>query len=455
MSTGPSTNVKVFSKSINLVSGEVIADRYEVISLIGSGTSAHVYKCRDKQLGTLIVAVKVFPRKLAESSDAIKRIQRELRGSAAVDHQNVARFYDCVLTDSLIGLVMEYVDGSTLEQISENQSLSFERIQQLLIQICKGLGAIHRIGLVHRDLKLQNIVVTKNDELKVTDFGLVRAKSLNCTEAPLNLLNGSWLERWFPEVTVTGDVAGTPLYLSPEYVEHGRFDKQSDIYAVGIIAYHLCTNRFPFDIDSFSDFIASKLEWTPKPPSVANPACPKELSDIVLKALERDRRSRYSTVEELETAIQSIKLGRFAPAIARTEKLTRPTSTVMSQLNRRDGASLVQSYVKEYRKKHSSGSRSFGVGRLVGSQFLSKKFLSPAGHKVEEYYVSIILVLLLFAVMAIAGSITLPQGESLDNSTGTAEISTQVLTKSDNTPPNKGFRFFAPRGGESDVVSNK
>lgn len=429
------------AEGIALNPGTVLCGRYEVVCRLGAGASAPVYKCVDQHLGNLIVAIKVFSRGEDTNSNATRRLHRELQATYSVDHPNVAKFYEMFQLDSLVCLVMEYVDGGTLDRLLVRSDLTFSRIQHILIQICRGLEAIHRLGLVHRDLKLQNILVTKSDEVKIADFGLARASTFIKdgkldVEAPAS----GWFGRWFPEITGHGEVVGTPLYVSPEYVRHGTFDKQSDIYALGIIAYVLSTGRYPFDVASFDDFIASKLEWEPDPPHVANPECPIELSNLIIRAMARDRSERYSDAKDFEHNLRQLQFGRHATHSIDSDVLRREPSKVMSILLSRGGMVDLKAELST-RRKSSAKLGLFLERDLLWKRTIKGRNLNSImrmGLPLTGYLEAGILVFVLLAAIGIGRLIV------VENQEQSPVAEPQIAQPSESTTL-LNYRFFAPK----------
>lgn len=288
----------------NIPPGTVIRDRYVVEEYLGSGTSASVYKCHDKMLGNLPVALKAFPAEILEDKGHSQRLLRELQTNFGVDHENIARFYDCIRTESIICLVMEYVNGGDLEEfIKTDRKITYNQLKFILTQISAGLTAIHEKSIIHRDLKLTNILVTSTNLIKITDFGLARINQLSRKTVDGRLKNQDSL------ATETGDVVGTPLYLAPEYLESDKFDQRSDIYAFGVVGYELLTGTEPYVMDgSFFQFIEKKISQDPVPPHEINPDCPEDLSFVIMRALKRDPAERFQTARVLYRTLQQIEL---------------------------------------------------------------------------------------------------------------------------------------------------
>jgi eukaryotic-like serine/threonine-protein kinase len=283
--------------------GKLLFERFEIEERLGSGASGVVYKCSCSDWGSQRVALKVFPASVALDEAAATRVNREIRAAYSINHPNVARFYECIRDDDLIAIVMEYIDGGTLEDWSEHKasSLSFEDRLQIVFQIASGLAAIHGPGVIHRDLKPANILISAEGTAKITDFGLARG----VIDVPGNENNSSVLElndldRVEKRVTSMGMLMGTPYYASPEYVTKGQLDNRSDIYAFGIIAYEILGKKQLFDISGGTRaMLISKLTFLPPPLSDIEPDASARLSAIIQKCLHFDPNQRFDSTAEL------------------------------------------------------------------------------------------------------------------------------------------------------------
>ena len=235
----------ISSQSILRLSTEtVIAQRYKVLRLLGAGTSGQVYLTADLPLNGRPVAVKIFSEALAQNRISRARIAREVLAGTAVRHDNVVGIYDLIADGQILGYSMEYTEGSDLKSCIQ-ASIDFKGLElQLLLQIAKGISAIHQAGLIHRDLKPANILLTASGIAKIMDLGLVR----QCAEELLDEMSHS-ADINTPtssRVTHSGSLLGTPLYMDPAYLERGELSQRTDIYAFGLIAYELLSRREPF-----------------------------------------------------------------------------------------------------------------------------------------------------------------------------------------------------------------
>jgi serine/threonine protein kinase len=276
--------------------GRILFERYQVLKLIGAGASGSVYQCRDLAMGTQIVAMKVFPARFAKDEKLAARLSREIRAAHVIEHDNVVKFYECLRDEELIVYTMEYIEGVTLRAVmNDPEPLDLGQVVSHLSQIARGLRAIHEADIIHRDVKPGNILISSDNLIKITDFGVARKfedprESMN--KELWSCINDSFCitEK---DITSDGYVVGTPYYLSPEYLTKGQFDKRSDIYALGVIGYELITGEEMFSFDSLPELLNLKVYTDPDPPTLINPDCPEILSSAVMKAMDRNPDHRY------------------------------------------------------------------------------------------------------------------------------------------------------------------
>jgi serine/threonine protein kinase/tetratricopeptide (TPR) repeat protein len=263
-----------------LSEGHILAQRYEVLSLLGEGGMGAVYKAKDIELGRM-VALKVIRRELSGNRAILDRFKQELLLATQVTHKNVVRIYDLGEADGLKFITMEYVEGEDLRTvIHQRTKLPPREAVAFIEQICRALEAAHGVGVIHRDLKPQNIMLDKSGRILVMDFGLART------------LEGDGM-------TQTGAMVGTMEYMSPEQALAQSLDQRSDLFSVGLIFYELLTGATPFRADSALASLIKRTQERVVPVSELDPSIPLPLSQIVSRCLERDLTLRYQTASEL------------------------------------------------------------------------------------------------------------------------------------------------------------
>ena len=261
-----------------LKTGMIIAERYEILGKIGTGGMADVYKAKDHKLNRY-VAVKVLKPEFREDTTFIRKFRSEAQAAAGLTHPNIVNVFDVGDDEGVYYIVMELIEGITLkEYISKKGKLSIKEATSIAIQVSMGLEAAHNHGIVHRDVKPQNIIISTDGKVKVTDFGIARAASSN---------------------TISSNVMGSVHYSSPEQVRGGYSDEKSDIYSLGITLYEMVTGRVPFDGDTTVAIAIKHLQEEMVPPSVYAENLPYSLEQIILKCTQKSVNRRYERMEEV------------------------------------------------------------------------------------------------------------------------------------------------------------
>ncbi len=284
-----------FTKTIEtpqreLATGSVFANRYQVIEELGKGGMGKVYRVLDKKLNEE-VALKLVKPEIASDKKTLERFKNELKLARKVSQKNVGRMFDLGEENGTHYITMEYVPGEDLKsfirrvgQIPIGKSISIAK------QLCEGLSEAHGIGIIHRDLKPSNIMIDKDGNARIMDFGIARS------------LKGKG-------ITGAGVMIGTPEYMSPEQVEGKDVEARSDIYSLGIILYEMLTGKVPFEGETpFSVGVKQKSE-APEDPRALNPSIPADLSSMILKCLEKEEEHRYKSTEELRSELGKIEQG--------------------------------------------------------------------------------------------------------------------------------------------------
>jgi serine/threonine protein kinase len=281
-----------------LTRGTLFAGRYEIIEELGTGGMGRVYRAHDIKLNEE-VALKLIKPEIAAEKRVIERFRNELKTARKIRHKNVCGMYDFHEEGKTLYLTMEYVRGEDLKSlIHRMKALTVGAAVSIARQVAEGLSEAHKLGIVHRDLKPGNIMIDKEGQAKIMDFGIARS-----------LAGGG--------TTAEGAIIGTPEYMSPEQVEGKEADQRSDIYALGIILFEMVTGRLPFEGDTpFS--IANKQRSEPPPdPRKLNPQIPAELGRVILRSLEKAKEKRYQTTAEFLA-----DLGTVEEALPTSERIS-------------------------------------------------------------------------------------------------------------------------------------
>ena len=266
---------------MNLI-GKIIGNRYEILEEVGLGGMATVYKAKDHVLNRL-VAVKVLKDEFTTDTEFIKRFNTEAQAAASLSHPNIVSIYDVGHEDenNLYYIVMELVQGKTLKEIISSEGvLSWKWAVNIAMQIASALELAHKNGIVHRDIKPHNIIITEDGIAKVTDFGIAKAVS-NST------------------ITAFGTTIGSVHYFSPEQAKGGFTDAKSDLYSLGVVMYEMLTGKVPFDADTPVSVALKHMQEEPKEPIELNPEIPTAVNQIVIKAMQKEPSARYQNATEM------------------------------------------------------------------------------------------------------------------------------------------------------------
>ena len=304
--------------------GMKIADRYEIIEKIGTGGMSDVYRAMDHKLNRF-VAVKVLKQEFSENSDFVSKFRIEAQAAAGLMHPNIVNVYDVGEEDNFHYIVMELVEGITLKKYIEKKArLSVKEAVSIAIQVSMGIEAAHNNHIIHRDIKPQNIIISKEGKVKVTDFGIAKAATSN---------------------TITSNVMGSVHYTSPEQVRGGFSDEKSDIYSLGITLYEMLTGRVPFNGDTTVSVAIKHIQDPMPSPRDFVPEIPISVEQIVLKCTQKSPDRRYQSAPEL---IEDLKKSLISPdenfvkiddtsAIGATKNFTEmEMNTIREQARQRD-----------------------------------------------------------------------------------------------------------------------
>jgi len=270
---------------------------YEIIREIGRGGMGVVYLARDLKLER-VVAIKVLPEEVVQDPDRLSRFDREAKLLASLNHPNIATVYGLEEVDGRNYLILEYVDGSTIGDLVKSSPGSWRRCIDLAAKVADALGAAHANGVVHRDIKPGNLLVTSDGTVKVLDFGLARSLPASTEEAKEDTtisLN-----------TNPGAIMGTPGYMSPEQARGESVDTRSDIFSFGCVLYEILTGRKAFVRDTAADSLAAALREDPEPPSDTSEEIPHDLARVVMRCLEKHPDNRFQSARDLAYTLRSL-----------------------------------------------------------------------------------------------------------------------------------------------------
>src|SRR5437870_2326972 len=263
-----------------LAPGGVLGGRYEILELLGEGGMGAVYKARDRELDRW-VALKVIRPELANQQEVLRRFKQELILARQVTHKNVIRIFDLGEADGIKFISMDFIEGQDLRGLLRQKGrLTPEESTAIIVQVCQALEAAHAEGVVHRDLKPQNIMLDSQGRATVMDFGIARSMELT-------------------GMTQTGALLGTPDYMSPEQAKGQEVDARSDLFTLGIIFYELLTGKTPYRADTVLGTLLKRTQERARPPHELDPDLPRYLSDVVVRCLEIDPQLRYQSASEI------------------------------------------------------------------------------------------------------------------------------------------------------------
>ena len=282
LTPSPGSSQPAYGVSGTLDPGTNLGPRYRIEALLGRGGMGAVYKAYDKDLDRT-VALKLVRPDLTSDPEVMQRFKQELLLSSKISHKNILRIHDLGDVNGIKFISMAYIEGEDLHRILKKRGrLPVDQAVNIARQLCAALEAAHAEGVVHRDLKPQNVLIDQAGNAYVSDFGLAKS-----------------LEVGAPTMTRTGELLGTPLYMSPEQAEGKRTDHRSDLYALGLILYEMVTGEVPFSGDSMFQVMYQRIKQDPKNPKLLNPDLPNSVVHVIMRCLEREPDRRYQSAREV------------------------------------------------------------------------------------------------------------------------------------------------------------
>jgi serine/threonine protein kinase len=294
--------------------GQVFGD-YEILGVLGAGGMGKVYQVRNK-ISNRIEAMKILLSNLTVEPELVDRFTREIRIFGSLDHPNIAELRTALRVENQLVMIMEFVEGSTLDALMKKGRIPMEKYVDYMRQALAALSYAHSKGVVHRDIKPANMMLTPSGVLKLMDFGIAKAVS-------------------DPKLTKTGLMVGSVYYVSPEQIEGRDLDGRSDLYSLGVTLYELATGKRPFDGNSDYQIISAHMKENPPAPRELDASLPAELNDIIMLALERDPAQRFQTADAFRNALDNVRTAGRPPQAVPALPPNTPSPKVAARQNTR------------------------------------------------------------------------------------------------------------------------
>jgi serine/threonine protein kinase/Flp pilus assembly protein TadD len=334
---------QLLGNRVGQITGERIG-RYRIVRHLGGGGMGQVYLGRDEQLNRP-VAVKLLSQYHASEQERMQRFRQEALSASALNHPNILTIYEIGEFESHNFIAAEFVDGVTLSARMKASELPVQLSLDIAIQIARALSAAHAAGIIHRDIKPDNVMIRADGLVKVLDFGIAKFEQSDVQEKRDQVQ------------TMPGTIVGTVAYMSPEQARGGSLDARTDIWSLGVILYEMVARQRPFSGDTPADLIAALIERQPPPLSAARPVVSDSLERIVFKALQKDRKARYQTANELLADLKELQ-----------QKLERQNEPEQSASNSQSAASGIDSVPAEPRTDSALPQRTLGDDRKTTSK---------------------------------------------------------------------------------------
>jgi len=277
---------------------------YKILEKLGEGGMGVVYKAQDIKLDRL-VALKFLPKHLLCDSETKIRFEQEAKAASALDHPNICTIHEIDEVEGECFISMAYIEGESIKNLLKEKTLSLKEVLDITIQVCEGLVVAHEKGIVHRDIKSDNIMLTSRGQVKIMDFGLAKLRGAT-------------------KLTKTGSTLGTMPYMSPEQVQGIEVDKRSDIFSFGVVLYEMITGQLPFKGEHEAAIIYSIINETPEPLARYKANVPERLQRLVDKTLEKDRDIRYQSAAEVIADLKGLQKETAGVSMVKSKKKILP-----------------------------------------------------------------------------------------------------------------------------------
>jgi serine/threonine-protein kinase len=398
-----------------------LADRYEIVSKVGAGGMSDVYKAKDHILGRF-VAIKVLKQEFSEDRTFVTKFRTEAQSAAGLEHPNIVNIYDVGSEEGLHYIVMEYVEGITLKTYIEKKGqLSFKESVSIAIQVSRGIEAAHNKNIIHRDIKPQNIIISTEGKVKVTDFGIAKAASAN---------------------TISSDVMGSVHYASPEQARNGFVDARSDIYSLGIVMYEMVTGRVPFDGDTTVAVAIQHLQEEMTSPKTYAPSLPVSMEKIILKCAQKNPDRRYQTIADLLADLRKSLISPDEDFVVIAPAVDSGKTKVISEEEIQQIKNGVSPAAKKEVEKPAAPAPA--PVKKIESESADEEeedddTLSPAMDKAVTIFGIIFAVLIVIVIIVLAmkvsrlfGGSQTPSTQGTETETGTLDTSSQETETTEN-----------------------
>jgi serine/threonine protein kinase len=291
--------------------------RYEIVKEVGRGAMGVVYQAHDPQIDRM-VALKVLRQDRVVSKDLVNRFLKEAKAIGRLSHPNIVTVYDVGHDNDTIYIAMEFLEGTPLNETIKEDGLAHDKTVALAVQMAEAIDYAHNRGIIHRDIKPTNIIVTAMDQVKITDFGIARIEDPSATQQ-----------------TQAGEILGTPVYMSPEQIMGKPIDGRSDLYALGVILYELSTGTRPFKGNNLAAIFRAITQDTPIDPAEIRPSMSPALAQLILKSLSKNPEQRFQTGRAMAQALEATLKKDETALLAEVpvqKKSTRPWFAVAAVL---------------------------------------------------------------------------------------------------------------------------